>query len=54
MAEQTKVTTAFDPRDLERVRKVARGDGLPPSTFLRMLALREVKAREQREQPVAA
>ena len=54
MAEQAKVTTAFDPSDLERIRKVARGDGLPPSTFLRMLALREVKARENASHPVAA
>ena len=53
MTDPAKVTTLFEQEDLERVRKVARSEGLKPSVYLRMLALRDLRAREQ-QHPVAA
>jgi hypothetical protein len=48
MSEQghKAVSSRFEEQDHERIRKIAKRDGLSMAAFVRMAALREATARE--------
>lgn len=44
--KSTHLTTLFEPSDLQRVKDAAKSDGMKASTWLRVLALREINSRK--------
>ena len=47
--EKKNLTTVFRKDDLDRLKAAAGVKGLSPSSYLRMLALKELNEREERQ-----